>query len=143
MTTQWLVVSVMVSQACVSQLSGNLRPVELKCEYAANPLGIDAAQPRFSWVLQSSRRGQMQSAYQVLVASSEEKLKGNLGDKWDSGKVDSDRSVNVAYRGKALASGEKCWWKVRVWDKADRASAYSKPATFEMGLLKKSDWQGK
>jgi len=116
---------------------------ELRCEYSINPLGIDTPQPRFSWILESSQRGQMQSAYQVLVAGSEEKLKGNLGDKWDSGKVNSDRSVNVAYRGKALASGEKCWWKVRCWDKQDKVSAYSKPATFEMGLLNKSDWKGK
>ncbi|MCX5647700.1 MAG: family 78 glycoside hydrolase catalytic domain [Planctomycetota bacterium] len=120
-----------------------LTPVELRCEYAVNPLGIDVVQPRFSWVLQSSRRGQMQSAYQVLVASSEEKLRAGTGDKWDSGKVDSDESVHVTYQGKALGSGEKCWWKVRVWDKDGKAGGYSEPATFEMGLLKPSDWQGK
>ena len=120
-----------------------LTPVGLTCEYAANPLGIDAAQPRFSWVLQSSRRGQMQSAYRILVAGSEAKLEADLGDKWDSGKVDSEQSVNVAYQGKVLASGEKCWWKVCVWDQSGKTCAPGSPATFEMGLLKQSDWKGK
>jgi hypothetical protein len=143
MTTHSLLVCLIISQACTSQLSGGLRPVELKCEYATAPLGVDAAQPRFSWVLQSSQRGQMQSAYQIVVASTEGKLQGDTGDKWDSGKVDSDRSVNVPYQGTALASGEKCWWKIRAWDKDGKSGPYSKPATFEMGLLEQSDWRGK
>jgi alpha-L-rhamnosidase len=117
-------------------------PLELKCEYAVSPLGVDVPQPRFSWVLESSQRGQTQSAYQILVASSEEKLQADVGDKWDSGKVASDRSVNLDYEGSALTSGETCRWKVRVWDKDDRVSAYSVPATFEMGLLNEGDWEG-
>ena len=121
----------------------SLTPTGLTCEYAADPLGIDAAQPRFSWVLESSRRGQVQSAYRVRVATSEAKLAADQGDKWDSGKVDSDQSVNVVYQGKALTSGEKCWWKVCVWDKSGKTAVHSRPATFEMGLLKQSDWKGK
>jgi len=143
MTSPWLVVSLMVARACTSQAPASLTPVELTCEYAVDPLGIDVARPRFGWVLQSKQRGQMQSAYQVLVAGSEEKLRANVGNKWDSGKVESGRSVNVAYGGKALAGGEKCWWKVRAWDNSGKAGAYSKPATFEMGLLEPLDWQGK
>ncbi|MFC1601130.1 family 78 glycoside hydrolase catalytic domain [Candidatus Sumerlaeota bacterium] len=115
---------------------------ELHCEYATNPLGIDTPHPRFSWILESARRGQLQSAYQILVASSERELQANRGDKWDSGKIASDESVNIAYQGKALSSGEKCYWKVRVWDGSDQPSEYSAPATFEMGLLEQQDWQG-
>lgn len=115
---------------------------QLRCEYTKNPLGLDTKQPRFSWTLTSLQRGQMQTAYQILVASSLEKLTMERGDKWDSGKLDSDQSVNVVYQGKALASGERCWWEVRVWDKDGKASIFSEPATFEMGLLKQSDWQG-
>jgi len=115
---------------------------ELTCEYAVDPLGVDAARPRFGWILKSDTRGQIQSAYQILVSSSEEKLLANVGDKWDSGKVDSDRSVNVDYRGKPLASREKCYWKVRVWDKQGRPSTWSTPGSFEMGLLQQSDWKG-
>jgi len=118
-------------------------PLELRCEYAVNPLGVDVAQPRLTWLLESDRRGQMQSAYQVLVASSEEKLNAGVGDKWDSGKVTSNRSVNGAYEGCPLASGEKCWWQVRVWDADGKPSTYSEPATFEMGLLNSSNWEGR
>jgi alpha-L-rhamnosidase len=77
------------------------------------------------------------------VASSAEKLRADFGDKWDSGKVASEKSVNILYQGRKLSSGEKCYWKVRVWDKNGQASPPSKSAAFEMGLLKKSDWQGK
>ena len=116
---------------------------DLRCEYAVNPLGIDTACPRFSWVLRSALRGQMQSACQVLVAASKARLDADTGDKWDSGKVRSAQSVNVAYEGSELASGETCWWKVRVWDKDGKVSAWSPPATFEMGLLKGGDWEGR
>ncbi len=137
-------IGIIFAGACSGAVrQGPLTPVGLTCEYAADPLGVDAAPPRLSWLLESNLRGQMQSAYQILVASSEAKLKGDTADKWDSGRVESFQSVNVAYGGKALASGEKCWWKVRVWDKDGKASVYSKPATFEMGLLKQTDWKAK
>ena len=119
-----------------------ITPNELTCEYAPNPISIDTLQPRFGWLLESDRRNQSQSAYQILVASSAENLHAGRGDKWDSGKVNSDRSVNVAYAGGSLSSDESCWWQVRVWDQDDRASAYSEPAAFTMGLLNENDWTG-
>ena len=120
-----------------------LSPTELKCEYAVNPLGIDVSQPRLSWVLESGGRGQMQSGYRILVAETKRQLASDTGEMWDSGKVESGQSVNVVYQGKALASGATCWWKVRVWDKQERPSSWSKPASFEISLLNKSDWRAK
>ncbi len=117
-------------------------PCELTCEYAPNPLSMNTPQPRFGWLLESSQRGQSQSAYQILVASSEAQLQVDRGDNWNSGKVTADQSVNVVYAGGRLSSGERRWWKVRVWDQDDRASDYSAPATFAMGLLNESDWEG-
>lgn len=117
--------------------------LRLTCESAVNPLGIDAARPRFSWLVESPRRAQAQSAYHILVASSPAKLDAGKGDRWDSGKVASGESVNIAYEGSALASGERCWWKVRVWDQDGAAGGWSGPATFEMALLEKNDWHGK
>ena len=111
-----------------------------RCEYSDNPLGLDSSQPRLSWVLESSERAQRQSAYQVLVASSEEKLKGGQGDLWDSGKVASDQSIQLAYAGKPLSSRQRCFWKVRVWDQ-DGKTSESTPAFWEMGLLQPADWQ--
>ena len=99
----------------------------MTCEYSVNPLGVDTVRPRFGWVLKSNERGQMQSAYQILMAGSEEKLRANVGDKWDSGKTNSDRSVNIDYRGKALASGEMGSCRVRVWAQLGQRWAWRNP----------------
>jgi len=112
-----------------------------RCEYRVNPLGIDVVKPRLNWVLQSSERGQKQTAYRVLVASSRKKLTSDEGDLWDSGKVESDRSIHVVYEGRPLESRMRCWWKVRVWDGAGKASAWSEPAMWSMGLLQPGDWK--
>jgi len=116
---------------------------ELYCEYVQNPLAIETSQPRFSWIMESSQRSQMQSAFHIIVASTAEKLAREIGDKWDSGKIASDHSVNIIYRGKRLSSGEKCYWKVRVWDKDGQGAIWSETASFEMGLLQEGDWQAK
>ena len=121
---------------------GKIIVKELYCEYSITPLGIDTTSPRFSWLLESTQRGMRQTAYQILVATTIVKLNNNIGDKWDSGKVVSETSVNVPYQGKILSSGEKCYWKVRVWDKDGLDSNWSEPSTFEMGLLNENDWQG-
>jgi alpha-L-rhamnosidase len=126
----------------VRAAEGPLPPANLRCEYLKNPLGIDVRQPRFAWVLAHTERGQRQTAYQVLVASSVELLARDKGDQWDSSKVTSDDSTQVVYRGKALESGRSYYWKVRYWDKEDRASEYSQPASFEMGLLSRDEWKG-
>ena len=78
----------------------------LRCEYLENPLGINAAQPRLSWILDSTERGQKQTAYQILVGASVEELKKDRGDLWDSGKINSDQTTFVPYGGKPLVARE-------------------------------------
>ena len=73
-----------------------------RCEYLENPLAIGTLEPRLSWSLQSGQRGEKQAAYQILVASSEEFLRDDNGDMWDSGKVTSDETVNIIYAGAPL-----------------------------------------
>ena len=118
-----------------------LVPNHLRCEYRQNPLGIDVAAPRLSWTLNAAERGQTQRAYQVLVADSEIALAADQGTLWDSGRVESGQSAHVVYAGTPLPSGQRCWWKVRVWDQADQTTGYSQPALWQMGLLNPSDWQ--
>src|ERR1039457_4548960 len=113
----------------------------LKCEYRVNPLGLDTPEPRLGWLLESPERGQRQTAYQVLAASTAELLAKDKGDLWDSGKVSSGASVQVVYGGKSLHPGERVYWKVRAWDRNDRASVYSPAAWWEMGLLAPADWR--
>jgi alpha-L-rhamnosidase len=114
---------------------------ELRCEHLQNPQGIDAAQPRLSWMLQTSQRDVKQSAYQILVASSAAKLKSGATDLWDSGKISSDDSILVPYAGKPLAARTECFWKVRVWDENGKISDWSKPAFWTMGILNLEDWR--
>jgi len=115
---------------------------ELRCEYRANPLGIDVHWPRLSWILESDQRGQKQTAYRVLVASRKELIEKDRGDLWDSGRVNSDQSIQVPYAGAALLSYQQCFWKVRVWDKDSQPTKWSQPALWTMGLLSPSDWHG-
>lgn len=112
----------------------------LRCEYLADPLGIDAASPRLSWIITSSRRGEKQTAYQVLVASSAKPLGDDKGDLWDSGKVVSDESSQIVYSGKPLISRQNCFWKVRIWDRDDHSTHWSPVAQWQMGLLQPADW---
>ena len=119
----------------------------LRCEYRDNPLGIDTPQPRLSWQMAGrgqgpGARGQRQTAYQIVVASTPELLAQGQGDLWDSGKVASDQSLQVAYAGKPLPSRQQCHWKVKVWSGAGEGSA-SKPALWSMGLLGPEAWQAK
>ena len=122
-------------------LSTDVRVMDLRCEYLDDPLGIDVRQPRLSWRLQAQRQGQKQTAYQVLVARTRERLNRNQGDLWDTGKVLSDQSTHVEYGGAPLPSRMKCYWKVRIWDKDNKVSPFSDRAIWEMGLLEPSDWR--
>ncbi|MBN1352742.1 family 78 glycoside hydrolase catalytic domain [candidate division KSB1 bacterium] len=116
-------------------------PINLRCEYQVNPLGIDVKIPRLSWQVNDTRRGALQTAYQILVASSESGLEQDQGDVWDSGKMHSDESVHVPFQGSGLGSKKRYFWKVRTWDAMDQPSPYSDIAFWEMALLQPKDWQ--
>jgi alpha-L-rhamnosidase len=115
----------------------------LRCEYLVNPTAIDSPRPRLSWEPASAERGQRQTAWQVLVASSQDLLDKGQGDLWDSTQVASDQSNQVDYAGRPLASRTQVWWKVRLWDKDGKPSAWSPPATWAMGWLNPAEWQAK
>lgn len=130
----------------VVDVPGAIRPINLRCEYMDNPLGIDVVRPRLSWTLDAltpEQRGLRQEAYRILVASSPERLARDEGDLWDSGKVRSSQSNQLVYGGRELRSLDACHWKVRVWDGEDRPSPWSEPASWSMGLLQPSDWSGR
>ena len=80
---------------------------------------ITDAQPEFGWIVNDGRRGAKQTAWQILVATSERALNRDRGNMWDSGKVTSDQSINVEYAGKQLQSRRGYYWKVRTWDQKD------------------------
>ncbi len=122
-----LVCQIVIAQTQVSNLL---------CENLVNPIGLDVAEPRFSWQLASDKRDVMQTAYEIKVMAGKKTV-------WNSGKVDSDSSVHVAYKGSSFQPGEKYFWQVKVWDNSGKASSWSKPAFFQTGLLNADNWKGK
>ncbi len=121
----------------------DLTPVDPRCEYLVNPLGIDVQRPRLSWVFPTERRGARQSGYQILVARTPETLAAGQGDLWDSGRVEASTSVHVVYDGRELRSGERAWWQVRAWDELGQGPFESLPAWWEIGLMEPDDWTGR
>lgn len=120
--------------------SPGLVPGNLRCESRVEPRGVDAPKPRLSWTLESSKRRQLQSAYQVQVGSSRQALDAGRPDLWDSGKVASRESLHIGYGGKPLSSHGRCSWRVRVWDQDGAPSAWSPVASWSMGILKPEEW---
>lgn len=109
------------------------------CERLENPQGIDVLKPRLGWEILSDQQNVKQTAYRILVATSLEKLNRDMGDLWDSGTVLSDNSLFILYEGKPLKTGATCFWKVQVTTNKGR-SAWSKSASWTMGLLEPGDW---
>jgi alpha-L-rhamnosidase len=115
----------------------------LRCEYLVCPLGIDALYPRLSWIVKSDDRGQYQTAYRIIIASNEDLLDDEKGDLWDTGKISSDQTCHIKYKGKSLKSQMYCYWQVKVWDKNDDVSEWSQKAFWSMGLIQPKDWKAK
>ena len=141
---RWLLTSLMAwaclnspAAAAVSTASVG----DLRCEYGVDPLGIDVSAPRLSWKMTSSERGQRQTAYQVIAATQPEFLVPGKADLWDTRTVKGDQSLHLPYAGERLRSSQQVFWKVRVWDKDGRPSAWSPIAHWTMGLLDPKDWQ--
>ncbi|MGB3329051.1 MAG: glycoside hydrolase family 78 protein [Thermomicrobiales bacterium] len=126
----------------MSQSPSPLRVGFLRAEYLVDPLGLDAAAPRLSWLVEAEGRGVVQSACQVLAATSEDALARDEGDLWDSGRVASAETAQVVYGGTPIAPRQRAWWKVRVWDGNGAASAWSEPAFWERGFGSLIDWRG-
>lgn len=123
-----------------TQAVGPQAPVQLRCEYVRNPLGIDRPKPRLSWVLEHSAPNQYQRAYQIIVADDKALIAKEEGNIWDSGKVECSRSTGIVYAGKELESCRRYYWRVRWWDKDDQVSPYSCINVFETGFLKDEEW---
>lgn len=115
-------------------------PHRLRCEYLLNPRGIDEPAPRLFWQIADDRRGAVQTAWQVMVASRTDLLEANRPDVWDSGKVDSAANTHVVYAGPELVSRKRYYWKVRTWDATGSPSPWSGLAWWEMGLLERDAW---
>ena len=121
--------------------NNSLSVSNIQIEYLNNPTGLDVAEPRFSWILETpGQRGVFQSAYRIIVSRNREKIENEKGEFWDTGKITSEESVNIRYGGEPLDSDEKYYWRVQVWTNGEQ-NAWSEINEFHMGLLEPGDWK--
>jgi alpha-L-rhamnosidase len=113
---------------------------DLTAEHQVAPLGLVAKQPRLSWKIISDKRDFMQAAYEIQISTTKDPSKG---DAWNTGKVMSDQSINIIYQGQELKSTKHYFWRVRVWDKAGKASDWSERSWWTTGFMSPSDWTAK
>ncbi len=121
-------------------MAGRLKVTRLRCDYLVDPLGIHSDPPLLSWEVTSTARNQRQTAWQVRVASDRERLLAGDADRWDSGRVASDQTIQIPYGGPRLASRSMAFWQVRSWDGDGDPSEWSEIARWETGLLRAEDW---
>jgi alpha-L-rhamnosidase len=127
-------------RAATRAAATGLQVAGLRVEGLVNPLGLDVAKPHLSWQLISSQRNVRQSAYRLVVGSSAAEVAAGRGDLWDTGRVASDQSLDIVYKGHPLPSRQRCWWTVQVWDEAGRSAPLPASSSWEMGLLSPTDW---
>ena len=139
----YLTVPILLAWLATGMPAHSMTVQGLRCEYHENPLGLDAARPRLTWTLASHCRGDVQTAYRILVASRPALLRQGVGDLWDSGRVASPETVLIRYGGRPLRSRGRAFWAVRAWDRNRRPSPWSATAQWTMGLLKPSDWKAR
>jgi alpha-L-rhamnosidase len=116
----------------------NFGVYDLRCNYKKNPVGIDDPHPRLSWKIASESRAFIQTAYQIQVSADGSFTEPVL---WDTGKVESDRSVHIEYAGPALSSRTRYFYRVRVWDRFGAASDWSEAAFWETAFMSNEEWQ--
>ncbi|TDQ06949.1 glycoside hydrolase family 78 protein [Pedobacter metabolipauper] len=119
----------------------DIQPIALKCEHLENPIGVDAAHPRLSWMMSDNRTGAKQTAYRIVVGTDSLAVRNGKGVTWETGKVLSSNNL-VIYNGKALAAFTKYFWLLELWDKDGKAIPAKQVSSFETGMMGMENWKG-
>ena len=114
----------------------------LQVEMKSNPLGIDVAQPRFSWQIASDKPDLMQVGYRIQVAASPEDLQSGKNLLWDSGEITSDCSLFIPYEGEMLQSRQSYYWRVKVKTNQS-AGDWSEVQMWSMAILNPTEWKAR
>lgn len=122
-------------------LNAAAKPVGLRTEYLQNPIGLDNAHPRLSWMMADLKQGARQTAYQLFVGTDSLAVLQGKADCWATPKTPSP-AVLVTYNGKPLKAYTKYFWRVDVWDMNGIKAAPSDVNSFEMGVMKMTNWKG-
>src|SRR5450759_2625471 len=133
------IITCLLLNNCSKKTEPGLLISQTKCTGLEHPVGTGMV-PDFSWILKANHRGQIQTAYQIIVGSDSEIIRNHHGTIWDSGKILSEESAWIPYQGSSLESGKEYFWRIRVWDEDDKPSSWSKTGKFVTGLFTKKDW---
>ena len=129
----------MMGSFAISAIGQQTGVTNLQVESRQNPIGVDVLKPMLSWELRSTQRNVFQTAYRILVADDSTLLQKDTGNIWDSKKI-SSTGINTGWvQWQTLQPAKKYFWKVMVWDNKGNVSAWSDNASWQMGLLSKSD----
>lgn len=137
-----LSVLVLFNPRCSKASEISLTLENLTCDDKQNPLGIESAYPSLSWNILANYTGVKQHAYRILVSDKLDMLQQEKGNVWDSGKINSGRSIRIPYAGDKLIATKKYYWQVKIWDNQGHVSDWSEPACWQMGLIAREDWKG-
>ena len=137
----WAWAALLLLETACNEVEGRLEVGRLRWDGRERALGLVQFEPRLRWSVSSPDRGQRQTAFQILVATTRERLRPGYADIWDSGKVVSSESVNVHYGGPTPKARQRAYWTVRVWGRDGRPSSFAPPAWWEMGLYDE-EWEG-
>jgi alpha-L-rhamnosidase len=116
-------------------------PTNLRVDDVSAPVGTEAT-PYFGWFDNDANANEIQTGYQILVATNAADLAANFGDVWDSGQVASSSENHIVYAGAPLTVDTQYYWQVRTWNREGNVGPYSTNTTFMVGLLSNSDWAG-
>ena len=138
--------------AAITTQGQHIAVVHPTVEYQDGSQPLATAEPRFSWNYQADVRDVRQTSYRIIVASTEENARDNVGDLWDSKAIPSDRMLLIPYQGKALGSRDQAYWKVITTVTYRQESDVTNPtglldttieskiSHFEISLLSPDDW---
>ena len=112
-------------------INAELKVKKLRVEGVENPIGIDIIKPKFSWQSENPEFGTVQDAYEITINEGSES-----GDPiWSTGKVISDKSIDIYYEGTTLKPSTRYYWNVKVWDNKGNAIKSAEKSYFETGLM--------
>lgn len=111
-----------------------LKITHITCEHQRLPRAIETQYPRFSWELESDEANTVQTAYRILVWTSEQALV------WDSGRMEGNKTYEIAYEGNSLGSAKRYTYQIQTWDNHSN-TVTSEIQRFETAYFHQEDWK--
>lgn len=118
----------------------SIKLIKLTCNYQENPISLNVKNPLFSWIIIGDKRGIIQKAYRIIVSESKQNIEKSIGDIWDTDWMESDKSINIIYKGKVLQSDTKYYWSAAIKENNGNISDFSRTYSFTTAFFNQTDW---